>query len=254
MKQIIKKLLAVCGLRVEKEWLLTNRNYQLKPSYLELVHTVFSTLERPRLCVIGANDGRRYEPLSHYLKSSKLDRILVEPNPQAFADLEKECEGTGAHLVMAAISDRSGQTDFYVPRADYKQQAEQLGIKTNIDSLCGSMHLEILLDGMGYDGPWESVAEKMTVPVMTPKELLQSANFSSVDVLQIDAEGHDLVILKAFFAEGILPTLICIEHTQLRESLIPTLQTIVEAGYLWQRDALNFFALNKEWSHEHRDR
>lgn len=254
MKQFIKKMFAACGLRVEKQWLFSNRDYHLDPTYLELVHTVFSILERPRLCVIGANDGERYEPLSNYLKSSKLDRILVEPNPQAFADLKKECEGTGAHLVMAAISDRSGQSDFYVPRADNEQRSKQLGIKNQIDSLYGSMHPEILLNNMGYDGPWENVAEKITVPVITPKELLQSANFSSVDVLQIDAEGHDFVILKAFLEEGILPTLICIEHTQLRESLLPALQMIVDAGYLWHSDALNFFALKKEWSREHRDR
>jgi hypothetical protein len=56
-----------------------------------------------------------------------------------------------------------------------------------------------------------------TVPVMTPQTLIKSyfAGNDSVDILQVDTEGYDGVIVRAFLRAGMTPKLINFEHNHL---------------------------------------
>ena len=49
-------------------------------------------------------------------------------------------------------------------------------------------------------------------------DLLDLANGAHVDVLQIDAEGHDAVILRQINLEALRPSLVQLEHRHLPAS------------------------------------
>lgn len=252
MKKWIQQLGTRLGIRIEKDWIVSDRRYLLQPSYLELVYSLLRAKPDATIAVIGANDGQQADPLCDVLHGSSLCPILVEPNPTAFARLSEFYAGQDTHLIQAAISNQSGELKLYVPRDDYAERAEELGCHPHINSLWGSLDPDNLLKCMRYEGDWREVATTIQVPVITPQEMMQRAGVTELDLLQIDAEGHDWVILQAFLDAGIQPPLICFERTEIGSQVEEALHRLVELGYHWASDNLNIFAVQTAWSEEHR--
>lgn len=71
--------------------------------------------------------------------------------------------------------------------------------------------------------------EEVQVPTITLTDLLDQAGVSSIDLLSIDIEGHELTALSAFDIDRFKPELVCIEvHAGARQ---PVIDYFADHGY-----------------------
>jgi FkbM family methyltransferase len=130
--------------------------------------------------------------------------ILVEPNPVMFRELQKTYEGVdGVILEQAAIAESSGMRDFYVCHGNPLISSFDLGHIRKHDGWCNER--------------WEQSTQRITVPCMTVEEVLRKHDMAEIDVLHIDAEGHDARILQSVNLSKTRPTSIYFEHLHMTE-------------------------------------
>lgn len=124
---------------------------------------------------VGANAGQSYD--SFRWAGFKGPICSFEPNPETFRRLERR-PGSDWQRLPYALSSRSGSADFYLTSSD------------NADSL----HLPLAN---------VRVRDKITVSTYRLDELWSKLGFTARNAfLKIDAEGHDLEVIKG--AYGVL--------------------------------------------------
>jgi FkbM family methyltransferase len=129
---------------------------------------------------IGANNGRTSDPLAPWLdRYPNWHGIMVEPLPQQFEELsDLRGHDPRFRLVRAAITEHDGTIDMNVIDGDDAS-----------DSLLASLHADtIVKHGIPRDR-----LRTVRVPAMTFATLVEGAD--RIDILCIDAEGHDAAIL-----------------------------------------------------------
>jgi FkbM family methyltransferase len=153
---------------------------------------------------IGAFDGLENDCLHEIIDHTDNARgILVEPQEAAFQRLrETYADYPNLQLVNAAISISDEPRQFF----SVANAAVQLA------SLDRS-HL------LRHKVPSDQIVVR-TVPCHTLATLLRTHGFSGLDLLQIDAEGHDYEIMKTIDFAANPPAIIRFEHAHLtrRES------------------------------------
>jgi FkbM family methyltransferase len=137
---------------------------------------LFATFQIDLILDVGANAGQTYD--SFRWAGFKGPICSFEPNPEMFAKLERK-NGVSWQRFQYALSSQSGQLKFYI---------------ANDTNVCG------LLPPL--EGEFRVVKE-ITVPAWRLDELWGREGFSGSNVfLKVDAEGHDLEVIKG--AAGIL--------------------------------------------------
>jgi FkbM family methyltransferase len=123
---------------------------------------------------VGANVGQTYE--SFRWAGFKGPICSFEPNPEMFAILEKK-SGDSWQRMQYALSSQSGQLKFYI---------------TNNSNSCS---LQVPTDGQF------KVIKEITVPALRLDELWVKEGFTAKNIfLKVDAEGHDLEVIKGAYA------------------------------------------------------
>lgn len=141
---------------------------------------------------IGAHDGQTLSN-TRALALSGWSGTLVEPNPYLFMELLNRYKNDPKFtLINAAMSDKSGLTDFFHDDNGYRFGSS---IASNAKELF----------------PDQSFSTKFKVNAISPKDLTETYDFIS-----IDTEGFDLPILKAMRGTLNSTRLICIEYNQER--------------------------------------
>ena len=137
---------------------------------------LFATFHVDLILDVGANAGQTYD--SFRWAGFKGPICSFEPNPEMFAKLERK-SGVSWQRFQYALSSQSGQLKFYI---------------ANDTNACG------LLPPL--EGEFKVVKE-IVVPAWRLDELWGREGFSGRNVfLKVDAEGHDLEVIKG--AAGIL--------------------------------------------------
>jgi FkbM family methyltransferase len=142
---------------------------------------------------IGSGNGETGDPLFHWINRYPSWRgTMVEPAPRGFARLVERRGGDPRfRLVRAAITDHDGSVELHIPANK---------------PLRSSLDVGELVD---VEGPIEST----TVPAMTFATLTDG--MERIDLLHIDAEGHDAVILDQVDLETVRPAVIMYESERL---------------------------------------
>jgi len=79
---------------------------------------------------------------------------------------------------------------------------------------------------------YHSIVESYTVECLTMKELLKRNQIKQIDLLHIDAEGHDWIILQQFDFNLVRPAIVLFERNQLnREDQESARSMMQNAGY-----------------------
>jgi FkbM family methyltransferase len=140
---------------------------------------------------IGANDGKKNDPLYHYIGSYGWQGILVEPDPANFKKLKENYRGVdGLIFENTGIGPEPGEMPFYKIK-DIAE--EEPGWYDQIGSFDKKTFLKNISYGNGLDQ--RIVAEPR--PVIRFDELLNRNSFRDVDLLHLDAEGFDYSILRS---------------------------------------------------------
>jgi FkbM family methyltransferase len=141
---------------------------------------------------IGAHDGQTLSN-TRALALSGWSGTLVEPNPCLFLELLKRYgHDQKFTLINAAMSDKSGLTDFFYDAGGYQFGSS---IASNAKELF----------------PNQAFTTSFKVNAISPEDLTETYDFVS-----IDTEGYDLPILKAMRGSLDNTRLVCIEYNQER--------------------------------------
>jgi FkbM family methyltransferase len=151
---------------------------------------------------IGANDGLRNDPLREFIVRDDWNGVFVEPLPPVFSLLRRNY----AYL--------AGQRKLAFENAAISNTDSTLAFYTIADSVLQTLPLEAQLDLLRKSSfSREHVAQfvsrpedvvRVEVPCTTVNALIQK-HFpdNAVDLLAIDAEGHESVILHSIdFAQS----------------------------------------------------
>jgi FkbM family methyltransferase len=154
---------------------------------------------------IGANDGVDFDPLRPYIERYGLRGLLVEPQPSVFERLKLNYTGvTTVSFENCAIGSEEGTLKLYYAKVDGEKQDFATTLASSkraaIDSYARSVGGTVV---------------ELVVPCVTPRTLLAKHGFTQIDILQIDTEGMDFEILKAFDLKAVAPSIIHYESGQL---------------------------------------
>jgi FkbM family methyltransferase len=185
---------------------------------------------------IGSNVGvMASDPLCALILQGNWRGVLIEPVPKIFEKLKKNYAGNpNLYFENVAISDTRKTCEFYI----IDENAEFFKKNPHLVNEIGGPYGDLV----GSLDPHHALKCKrnltnkeiktIQVPCVTLQDIVDKYKFERIDVLHIDAEGHDAVILRSIDFKRIQPKFIMFEHvhTPLGEYLA-CLDHLASFGY-----------------------
>jgi FkbM family methyltransferase len=175
---------------------------------------------------IGSHDGRTGgDPLARHLDANpKWRGVMVEPIPEHFANLHANRPDRRFTLLQVAISDVPGTLTMWTVDADPDLPAFVTQMST-LDRALLERH------ALAIPGMAERI-RAVNVEVITFQDVLDIAHVEHVDVIHIDAEGHDAAIFRQIDLDVLRPSLVQLEHRHLSQPDIDEcVRRLKTAGY-----------------------
>lgn len=179
---------------------------------------------------IGTNDGLRNDPIREFIIRDNWSGLLIEPLPYAYNELKRNYSGyshKNLSFLNAAVSTHS--LNFWTFNADY---LDSLSKEDRMDHLRkSSFSKEHLYKFFGDNPNIDRIIDSIPVRCLTFKQLVvEYWDHSDINLLVIDAEGHEKNILNCMINSDIHPGAILYEQHNLdSESEVETL--LVQHGY-----------------------
>ena len=159
---------------------------------------------------VGAGDGVTVDHLRPFAATAGWRGIMVEPVPYVFERLRANyADVEGVSLENVAITDRDGTVTFH-----YLAEPGRDERVPDRYHLLGSLSREVLLRNPGVPDAERRVVTA-ELPSMTFATLCERHGIDSLDVLVIDAEGHDCEILAGVDVEGLRPRVVAYEDVHV---------------------------------------
>lgn len=214
----------------------------LANAYVAALCALESALGRPlKIVVVGANDGKWNDPLYPWLTiaSQKPQVLFCEPQLEIVERLSKNvsslCEST---IEACAISSHDGQFSLFRVRPRYWQnmsttymtEAPAYRAPSGIAS-ADRQRVESFVQKFSGLEP-EVAVEELVVPAYRMGSLLRkNTGFLGFDVLQVDAEGHDDIVVTSSL-EDARPLVVLFESTGLSPDKVAALHNLSQSlGY-----------------------
>lgn len=164
--------------------------------------------------------------------------IVCEPHPKFYNDV---CQIYGKYpyvqKVEAAISDIDGKVSF-APSLTTELKNGEDWWKQGISHITSKNHMGTRIKDVGNN--YKLYDEDIWVEAMTLNTLLERYNVDQIDYLKIDAEGHEMNILKGYDWD-ILPTVIQLEHWHIDDGAAKEL--LEEHGYIVNVEKRDIYAI-----------
>jgi FkbM family methyltransferase len=178
---------------------------------------------------IGANDGISFDPIHHLIMKHNWKGVLIEPGKVAFDQLRETYKDRKNDLVFLnyAVSNYDGEISLY----------------------CGSTTPHFTVDFLKAKHMFDVEPKEFSVPCISMSTLVQQYVKVKLDVLQIDAEGHDHIILENFDFNAFTPKIIRFEHVSIEElALKKCLTTMLDFGYniMYSTDGADIIAIKEK--------
>ncbi len=179
---------------------------------------------------VGANDGA--DELRKIIKATNSRVLLIEPNPELIPLVVANYSGvSGAQVANVAIDPVEGHRDLYVLSGKTRIAFQSLGMSpTGISSFSEEhliKHLKMFLGRIPKEG-----ITKFSVPTAPLWSVAQSRGFFGAEVIQIDAEGFDLEVLKTANLADWNPAVVQLEVSNLtKEEIVESRELLTALGY-----------------------
>lgn len=214
--------------------------YKPKQGSLSEFLSAYSLSKKENFTVIqvGANDGITNDPIHKFIKRDRWKGVLLEPQQVVFKQYLKKIyqKNPGLHPLCAAIGLEDGKQKLY--KIGFSDMRWATGLasfsKEKVEELFENGVVEKNCQKFGI--PIPSEPEKRIsyeeVPVISPKTLLSKYEIHTIDLLQIDAEGFDLEVIRIFDVPKSLPKAIIFENVNhSKEELEDSYQLLRSTGY-----------------------
>lgn len=161
-----------------------------------------------RYLQVGAFDGISGDPIYPLIERHHLQGIVLEPQKDAFERLQANyARFPHFHLVNAAIADHDGFASMYRIHPDAQGPAW-------LHQIAG-FDRKVLMRHAHMVPNLESMIVTEQVRCLTFATLFAELGVERVDMLQLDAEGHDAELLRLFDVPSRRPAIVNFEHKHL---------------------------------------
>jgi FkbM family methyltransferase len=185
---------------------------------------------------VGSNEGvMATDPLSSFILRDKWRGVLIEPVPKIFEKLKKNYEGCpNLFFENVAISNERKTCEFFVvdENAEFFKENPNLVNEAGgfFGDLVGSLDREHVLKCKPRIT--EKELKKIQVTCLTLQDIVDKYKLERIDVLHIDAEGHDDVVLFSLDFARIRPKIVMFEHAHLSmERYFACMELLAVHGY-----------------------
>jgi FkbM family methyltransferase len=178
------------------------------------VHFLGKTNPNTFIMNIGAMDGVMFDELIGYTNMYDFKGLYVEPIPYLFEKLKGNIPNEGNLFENSAISDYNGEIEMITINKDVIDQ----GLVHSC--FYGMSAVYPPKNGLGseFDRPTvEAHGQKIIVKSITFDKLLRKHNINNIDIIKIDAEGHDYIIFKQIDFDEFRPKVVRLEWINLTE-------------------------------------
>jgi FkbM family methyltransferase len=241
-RDVLNKLFAGKGYRIERSMPVIFREdvrFTVDLDFL-IKHEIFRRGGDFHFVQIGANDGvSRSDDLIRYARQFNTSGVLVEPQPDLFAELEKNFRDfSNIKLVNKAIHKTEKSMTLYRldPLVLQDIRGLPLWAQTNGIASFDRAHVVEHARRIGLD---EKVVDSTLVPCVTLSELFAQSP-QTPDVLKVDTEGYDYEVLSMLDLEQTRPAIIRFEHLHMsNEQYEGLIYRLIEVGYRFLADKMN---------------
>jgi FkbM family methyltransferase len=198
---------------------------------------------------IGGMDGKRFDPIYAFVKHYRWKGIILEPLPDLFEALAANYAGTeGVVLVNAALTDRDGEHEMF----RVQRQAVLDGVvplwAEGLSSLFPDRNA---LGGRGVSPDLHAALRRHLqverVKGLTLRSLAERWPMPRLDLLQVDAEGCELQILRQVDWRVHRPKAIHLEHWALPvEERGELLGMLGQRGYILRMSEADVLAVDRD--------
>jgi FkbM family methyltransferase len=210
-KRALAATVKLRGRRLERRWPFLPRaaGKDLNLRFDDLLELQYARSRDFVVVGVGAYDGLQNDPVSRFIRSHDCRGVLLEPQPAVYERLRENFRAFPRFaLLNAAIDETRGSRLLYsVALGSLPQWTEQIA-SLSIDHL--KKH-ESQAPGLS--------AHITSQPIRTVSfdEVLDQFHLTSVDVLQIDAEGLDARMLQWFPFSRVRPGVVHYEIAHMTE-------------------------------------
>jgi FkbM family methyltransferase len=209
LNSLLKHITRWCGLAVVSRRHVSLRYLDHPPStsFEDLLFRTFPDMQGLNFIQIGANDGRRADPLRVFIDEYAWTGMMFEPLSTNFADLQRHRGNFPLlRLRQAAIDVSAGRRFVYdlAPTATAHLPDWTRGL--------GSFSRERLVQVTREHGLPETAILAEEVETITWAQVWQEFGPHPCDLLVLDTEGYDMTLLHTAGLAQHRPRLILFEH------------------------------------------
>jgi FkbM family methyltransferase len=165
---------------------------------------------------VGAFDGKHYSNVRRLVEKHGWRGLSIEPVRKNFAKLCESYWGKDVKCIQAAVSNHTGTAEINV--STYPHLPEW-------GSDVASLSTE---DNARWTKTYGAKWEKETIEVKTLTDIFSENGLKNVDLLSIDAEGHDVEVLEGLDFSQHKPQLVVVEYGDKRRNIA---ELLASKGY-----------------------
>ncbi len=242
-KKILKKMSEALGYKLVNKDLIKNQRsldtHNLINTQL-ILKLIFNNNNIKSLIQIGANDGKRFDEISKFIKNNnELKAVLVEPVKKYFEQLKENYKDhKNIEFENSAISKDNEINFLYCVKDKFLENYQEhiKGINSN--------KIQHLLN----HNVKKSHIEKIKVETLTFANLIIKYNLSEIDLLYIDVEGYDDKIILDFLDNSKLRPILIFEYIHIKNiSLNILIKKLLNENYKILRVDENVICYNKNF-------
>lgn len=149
---------------------------------------------------IGANDGKRGDPIYDTVQDLKLNGLALEPIYKYYNELKKNYKNTNVIPINKAVFESNTKVTLYKVKDQFLKHEWQKGITS-----LNPNHRKCTNTPAKY-------LEKVQVQGITFEKLFSDYKVTNIDLLQMDTEGYDFQLIMMFPFKKFKPKIIHFEH------------------------------------------
>lgn len=210
---------------------------------LRILHAFAGAYPQATFLEIGANDGKRFDPLAGFVADGAWSGLMIEPVPYVFERLEENFRDNDRVAVAnVAIADRSGTRSFYFVA---EQVDDSQGVAIGWYDTIGSFDRDHLFKHAALIPNLEQRIERIEVPCRTIEQVCADHGIDNPDLVMIDVEGFDAEVVSSIDFHRIRPRLLIYEHHHLSAETRSECETrLRDLGYGLLEDGLDTWCLD----------
>jgi FkbM family methyltransferase len=187
---------------------------------------------------IGAMDGKTFDPVHEYITRFGWRGLMVEPIKEHFETLKKNyAEHPNIAFANVAIAEKAGVKIMHRIPTQHVVDEEVPKWGVGVASFYADRN------ALAFEEVQAFIIEE-EVQCQTLPEVLREHNINQIDILQIDAEGHDYHILKQLDFSQFKPKVINLEIVNLPKEEKNEVHKLLDAqGYLYIKAGYDLFAV-----------